>query len=150
MIKAVESKGRWGELTEDSTRFKERGDCGVRALAVATGKPYAECHAALKAAGRRNRAVTWEAELLDAARALGFQCRYRSLVEHVLQPRTSTHRRKYPTMKQAAQHGRIGVGGIFAVTRHWAGWDGEKVVDWADNTRKRVKGIWDLFPREAS
>lgn len=38
---------------KDAAGFVEKNDCAVRALAVFTGKPYAECHATLKSLGRK-------------------------------------------------------------------------------------------------
>lgn len=37
----------------------EKADCAVRALAIASGMPYAEAHALLKAAGRGDRCATY-------------------------------------------------------------------------------------------
>ncbi len=52
-------------------RTREKNDCSVRAMATATGRPYAECYAALEAAGRlKGRGVTLH--VLGAALGLPF------------------------------------------------------------------------------
>ena len=48
----------------------ESNDCAVRAMTLATGLPYADVHAAFKAAGRRDRRGTAWDVFKTAARAL--------------------------------------------------------------------------------
>lgn len=65
----------FNQLSEESFKLNENNDCTVKAMAVLTGKPYAEVHAAFKAAGRKDRqgADFWIQK--KAAEALGFSLR---------------------------------------------------------------------------
>ena len=60
------------EVAEQAKKMGETNDCSVRALALTTGRPYAEVHAALKAAGRKDGHGTYTPQLHAAAKALGF------------------------------------------------------------------------------
>ena len=62
----------------DKSDFVGRGDtekldCVVRAFTVATGKPYQDVHAALKAAGRKDGRKTKTSTSNRAAKALGLK-----------------------------------------------------------------------------
>lgn len=70
--------------------FNERRDCTVIALAAVTGLPYPRCHAALKAAGRKDRrGVPFRQVVQKVARDVGYSfsqvCRSGSLRRFVRQ-----------------------------------------------------------------
>ena len=58
---------------EQSVGFSETNDCSVIALAIVTGKTYAECHAALKVLGRKERNGTTRFCIENAVELLGFE-----------------------------------------------------------------------------
>jgi hypothetical protein len=64
-------EGRFS-LTDAGRYSWERNDCSVRSMAVATGRSYEDCHAALKAAGRQDLAGC-RAAVLSQALGLPFQ-----------------------------------------------------------------------------
>lgn len=125
----------------DAGRYSwEHNDCAVRAMADATGKPYAECHALLKAAGRKDRSGTYEATV---TKALGV-------------PFTRTGRRAWgyrakdtrPTAAKLMRELPKGNYIVFVTGHFFALVDGVH-LDMADSLyrpRSRVHGYWEVKP----
>jgi hypothetical protein len=67
--------GTFCDLQEHSRNFNEINDCAVKAVAVACGVDYPVAHAALKAAGRKDRKGASIKTILKAFEALGFAAR---------------------------------------------------------------------------
>ena len=124
------SNNKWAELSGAASKHKERADCSVKALAVATGLDYDTCHAALKQAGRKNRGRCYPGHIQTAARSLGFKPSSRTIGG--------------ATLRTADQHCPIGVGAVVFVTGHFAGWDGTKIIDWMEGRKKHIKLIIDI------
>ena len=60
-----------------SDRYRETGDCTVKAVAIATNTPYIKAHALLRTFGRKNRkgieSWCWTRKIsLEAVKSLGF------------------------------------------------------------------------------
>lgn len=81
----------YAALNAVSDQLGEWNDCAVKAVAVAAGVPYAEAHALLKAAGRRDRRGMKNTLYKDVLRALGLAlepvkvppCTRRTLVDRL-------------------------------------------------------------------
>lgn len=115
-------------FADKALEFKEVRDCGVRALAVATGLTYDEAHAALKKTGRKNRKTTYIGKNVEPAlSALGFE-----MVEEKFPGKTLVTLEK--DLKRYARGRRFFV----HVRKHFVGFDGDKFVDWAKGKRNRV------------
>lgn len=101
----------------------ERRDCGVRALAVVCSCSYEEAHAALKSVGRKNNCGTSAVRLIKAAKILGYKLE-----------------KKNASGTLANVHRELPSGSWIAHTRdHFVGVVNGIAVDWAADTRKRIK-----------
>ena len=79
------------KMERRSDRWRERNDCTVKALAIATGKTYEQAHGALALRGRNFRKGTTMSAMFLAASDLGFTkkeiyCRHFSERDHLFAP----------------------------------------------------------------
>lgn len=118
-------------IKQDSMSFNERNDCTVRAIAVTTGLPYAEVHAALKKTGRRNRKGASVFTMRFACKELGFE----------MVPVTNFPARTIRTAERYLPRGRKF---ILSVRNHVSGWDGQKIVDWATGRLHRLQKVYEV------
>jgi hypothetical protein len=88
-----ENKERLAALHSCSGIFKERNDCTVRALSVATDINYGVIHTIARAAGRQNRKGFNFEKILARAARYGIHSRKVTLQNRV---RLSTFARKHP------------------------------------------------------
>ena len=124
----------------DAGRFTwERRDCAVRAMTVATGRTYADCHAALKAAGRVDgKGARWDTLEKALGRPfvsyIGLQRRWRG--DQELRPTAAALLRSLPK----GRHIVFVTGHFFAVV------DGVQVDIHPSlyRPRSRVWGYWTL------
>ena len=114
----------------------EKNDCSVLSLMETTGRTYEECHAALKASGRKNGRGCYSDQVIEAARRLGFSPKVRYV--------------RRVSMKTVHNHCRIGVPAVVFCTSHFAGWNGQQISDWSTDTRRKVRRIIDIFPKGAA
>lgn len=119
-------------LRNEANSLRENNDCGVKALAVATGRSYADCHVALKAHGRKNGKGTYNWQMEKAVNDLGFK----------LISVSCHHRGLRALSRDLPQTGNF----IIWVTRHYAGASGGKIHDWSDGKCLRVKGVFQVIP----
>jgi hypothetical protein len=63
---------KYSLLTATSKSLNEDNDCGVRAMAVATGESYEDCHAAFELAGRKHRGSSYHYMYPQVADMLGY------------------------------------------------------------------------------
>lgn len=124
-------------IWEASQAHKEHRDCTVKALAVATGKPYAEVHAALAKAGRKPRRGTSLANMATAAKALGFTWERRD--------RSHFSAR---TVRTAERDGRLAAMGrlVLSMSGHVAGMIDGKVLDWTEGRLHRIRSAYIVRP----
>lgn len=79
------------KINARSDRWRERNDCTVKALAIATGKTYEQAHGAMALRGRNFRKGVTMSVCFQAARDLGFTekevfCRHFSERDHYFAP----------------------------------------------------------------
>ena len=132
----------------------DTGDCSVIALRVTTGKTYAEAHAALKQAGRRDGYGAIKSEMIRAATILGFkmtpasiklnQSRLQEIEEkynYRVKTLTSKHPKKFPKVTWGKTpelwFSRGHVAGVEA---------GGEVVDWSEKRSNRIYSIYYVTP----
>lgn len=142
-------------LVEEAQAVGEVNDCSVKAVALVTGRPYREVHAAFAAAGRRSGRGTPRNVSQAALRLLGVQWREWSTAEKVAMIRsyparsagkrarsyiTTTHWRRFPEA-WAPHSGKRLI--ILTATHMLAVVDGE-VKDWSVNHALRVDEIWEV------
>lgn len=135
--------------SEDRKALNEKKDCAVVAMTVVTGLPYATCHAALLAEGRKPGRGTYANQYTAALEALGFTVREWSYAEMCAMSRsfwdiyrkqvagTTTHSpRRFPKCFE-------GKGPLLLRCKgHVAGMDANGVVhDWSINRSLRVHTI---------
>lgn len=135
-LPAATNRYDWDALVAASKDAGETNDCGVKALAAATGRSYDRVNAFL--IGGRYRKPRGGTRRYDAAtRAF---CKAEGLlVEHL--PLLAGRR---PTMRAAEellQRQHAGVGAVLIVRGHAAGFNGAQVVDWTAGRRHRVHHI---------
>jgi hypothetical protein len=118
-----------------SATLNERNDCTVVGVSIAARVDYKKAHAAMKAAGRRDRCGAYRIDTTEAVHALG------CAIEVIDAPRQSNGSRF--TAKT------IGAGfkrGYFLVfyRGHVAAMVNGQVADWTDNRRHQVQEIWKI------
>lgn len=123
-------------ISNSSRGMNETNDCTVRALAASTGRSYEDCHAALKARGRRNRQGSYDHQWMPAIEDLGFKT-----IDVSRQIRGRT-------IKTAVRQLPRGRKFIVRVRRHIAGFDGVQLLDWADGRQHRIIGVLEVVPNE--
>ena len=120
-----------------SEAHKEHRDCTVKALAVATGKPYADCHRALAKAGRKPRRGCHLHQMEEAAKSLGFSMDRRDRSHFTAK-----------TARTADRDGRLAAMGrvILSMSGHVAGMIDGKVIDWTDGRLHRIRSAYIVRP----
>lgn len=132
------------EITKQSRSIGENNDCSVRAMCVATGESYEDCHAAFELAGRKRGDATWTSMYSPAADLLGY-----NLIKH---DRTNTYYTdcRYDwinhckTPISAEKHLPREGGYILIVDGHAIGARDGSVHDWTRGRRHRILSIFKL------
>ncbi len=120
------------ELNDKSMEHNEHNDCGVKAVAVATGVSYEEAHAAMKNAGRKNRRTSWVYDhVKPALHELGFE-----MVKEKFPGKTLV------TLERNLKRYARGRKFFITVRGHFVAFDGEQIVDWAQGRRHHVKDVY--------
>lgn len=119
------------EARNESIRMREHNDCAVIAVSIAARVPYKRAHAALRDAGRRDRAGTYWYQSEKALRALGCTL-------EVIEPRK----------RDGGQYTMKTIGGAYKrgyymirVRGHVAAMVNGEVLDWSEGRRHRVNQI---------
>jgi hypothetical protein len=116
------------EKTMNTIHSKERADCAVVAMALATGNSYDKCYLALSGVGRKPNRRTHSSKVAKALKKMGYKLR-------VVCP-------KSVSMRTVHNHCPIGVPAMVLCTGHFVAWDGEAIVNGdSTHTRKKVKQI---------
>ena len=123
-------------ISNDSRNMSETNDCTVRALVATTGRSYEDCHAALKAEGRKNRKGAYRHQWEKAANRLGF-----TFVD-------VTRNNPGRTIRTATRYLPRGRKFIMQVRGHVAGFDGVNVLDWAKGRQHRIQNIVEVIAAE--
>lgn len=141
----------YNSYQRQSAAFRETNDCAVIAIASATEHPYADVHAALKRAGRKNRQGTYQHQQLAAMKQLG--------VTHTTLPRawgangyygwelgagveiTSKTVNKLEAELQKKAYGRRF---LIYVSRHVLAFNGHEITDWTKGRNHRIRAIMEI------
>lgn len=141
-------------LISESNAHNEKDDCSVKAVALITGRPYAEVHAVFAACGRKTRRGTPLTVSLDALEELGVKVRIwtfnemRAMMDSypgadTTNPNrsiTTHHWRRFPRSWAPHRHKKF----ILVTRNHMlAVVDGE-VKDWSINRSLHVIQIWEV------
>lgn len=155
-IKATAFSPDFAALIPEAQALGEANDCSVKAVALITGRPYAEVHAAFAACGRKKRRGTPRDVSRDTLAVLGVEFREWSLTERVALAQTYPPRAagKSPRMRITTHHWRRfpaswaphrGKRLIVLTSSHMlAVIDGE-VRDWSINRALCVNEIWEVL-----
>lgn len=140
-------------LAQEARTLGEKMDCAVKALAIVTGLPYATCHEALSAEGRKVGRRTPDDQWLAALDKLGFAVRRWTSSEMVAMihsyPKkgianiTTHHPRRFPK-SWAAHRGPL----LLRSRGHISAYLDGIVHDWAVNSSKQVWAIYDVTKKE--
>lgn len=140
-------------LADDHRKaVNEKNDCTVMAMVTVTGLPYAVCHAALEAEGRKIGRGAYTHQYVKALASLGFEARRWSVAEMVNLSRsywdlhrkqvaniTTHHPRRFPKCFEGKGPLMLKCNG------HVAGMDANGVVhDWTINRSMRVIEIYSV------
>lgn len=119
-------------VTEDSERFNEKNDCAVKAVALATGKPYADVRARMMRIGRRPKKGTpiWVTEAV--LREYGYKMVLETRFPHARTPITAAR-----TMPKRGVY-------LIRTRRHILCYRAGKIQDWTDGRRHRITAIWKI------
>ena len=138
------------KLNRRSDRWRERNDCTVKALAIATGKTYEQAHGALALRGRNFGKGTTMSVFFLALSDLGFTekevfCRHHSERNHVFPPdieKAAKYRRsrwaKAKTIK--AIKPRLPQRGVYLISTstHVLCVRAGQIHDWTNDRRHRI------------
>lgn len=125
----------YGSFNEVRYAQRERNDCVVCAIAVATQTPYLEVHALLKSLGRRDRGRTPWHIMFKAVDQLGY------LLEDI------THH--VPARTVATAPRELIHGSYIVLTRgHALAVRAGKVEDWSVGSRRRINHVYRATPTE--
>lgn len=148
-LKKIARSDLYAGLVKEAQSVGEKMDCAVKALAITTGLPYATCHEALSAEGRREARRTPDTIWMAALDRLGFTVRRWTSSEMVAMihsyPKkgianiTTHHPRRFP--KSWAPHR----GPLLLRSRgHISAYRDGIVHDWAVNSSKQVWAIYEV------
>ena len=122
---------KFKEMQISSGKFREKNDCVVKALAIASGKSYEEAHEILKKHGRKNRRGTQRYTSLKAIREVNPSADF----ERIKKPNGSQY--TFRTISEAFPKGNY----ILYVRGHAAAMVDGVIEDWAAGTCKRITHI---------
>lgn len=141
------------KMSRRSDRWRERNDCTVKALAIATGKTYEQAHGALALRGRNFRKGTTMDTVFLALSDLGFTekevfCRFLS-EQHMNKHLTASHKEKAAkyrrsrwakgkTMKSIKPH--LPQRGVYLIetSTHLLCVRAGEIHDWTNNRQHRI------------
>jgi hypothetical protein len=147
-IKNTGVSATYAVLDAEARQHDERNDCTVKAVAAATGKPYAEVHALLARLGRKNGRGTSLTNMRAALTTLGFTRtlvnpadfieRYPRPHRDVLQSVTTHHPERFNKVW------RDGCTYILFTSgwRHTLAVINGNNADWTKDRAKRIVEIW--------
>ena len=142
---------KFAAIDKESRKLNESNDCGVKAVAIVSGRPYKDVHAMFKAAGRKDRHGTRLHLIPRVMRQLGFR---------LVTVQASHFIKKYPKAKQKGKSQvtsyqprrfpkawKDGYKYLLYNFHHmWAVVDGE-CIDWSAGTPLRAEKIWRVVER---
>lgn len=117
----------YSSMVEIARSLGEKNDCAVKAIAIATGTPYAEVHAELTRQGRKRRSGTYFHQTEGAVKNLGFELQ-RVMVRSA-------------TVRTIARELKTGTY-LVRVHRHILCLKEGKVEDWSEGRLHRVKAVY--------
>lgn len=132
------------ELQEISSAKGENKDCTVKALAVVCDIDYEMAHYALEEAGRKPRQGCRRSIQEQAVKSLNFTWEDVTSIFYREGAKTMV------TMERALRQRARGQKFLVYVDAHVAGFDGEKIIDWAKGTRRRIQQVVMVKPCQPS
>ena len=128
---------RFSELVSASQKVNERNDCGVKALAVVSGRKYNSARRALAGSGRRSGRGT---SIFSMQMSLGaFGLKMEPLSGHAMNKAKTirTLKKVIPSRGNFLVHVK---GHILAIR-------GGEIHDWSEDSCRRIKQIWRVKAR---
>ena len=150
------------KMNRRSDRWRERNDCTVKALAIATGKTYEQAHGALALRGRNFRKGVTMSTLRLAASDLGFTkkevfCRRFSERDHLYPPdkeKAAKYRRsrwaKGKTIKAIKPHLPKRGAYLIETSTHVLCVRAGEVHDWTSDRRHRIVKVHHITRAEVN
>ena len=142
-------------LKAEGAAIGERNDCTVKAIAIVTGKTYAECHAAMAAAGRKSGQGAYDHQIVKALMSLGFKAIYdREFCDKMI----ATYPGAHSTLKSVTTHHPQRFAKAWAnadlcadplllfTPCHVSAFRDGRVHDWAEGRAKRVTRVMRIQP----
>ena len=120
----------------ESKGHNERMDCTVKALTITTGKSYDDCHAAMKAQGRKNRSRARLSWMIPAAALLGY---------HMTVMNPGAYQAK--TIRTVETDRKLKSGNyIVSTSGHVVAVRAGNVIDHSEGGLRRVQTIYSMTP----
>ena len=134
---------------------RQKGDCGIVSLSVATGVDYEVAAEALRRVGKKDNQGTWAHESQAAAELLGFKLIKRDPnqvikffpgIHSTLQNLTAKHPIRFAKVFTAENLREIGwsENQIWETNGHFLAIKNGRVEDWSASTSKRVVRVWNV------
>lgn len=151
-LKTTNWPKEFSALHEDTKKLNETNDCAVKAVALATGKPYAEVHAVMKALGRADRKGTPNMITEATLKHFGFRFRKWGFIKHQqliksypgvhagLHSITTHHPRRFPEAWASEANKVL----LLASSRHILCYRDGEIKDWSINRSLRIRDIYEI------
>lgn len=149
LSKRYEYSEEFLSISKESSLYREKSDCAVKAVAVACDVSYGKAHRVLKELGRKNRQGTYFHMTKAACEKLGFKLISRDPREfifkypkahHVLKSVTTNHPDRFPNTW------RDGKTYLFRVNGHILAVKNGVNCDWSRGRAKRCRNIYEVVP----
>lgn len=139
--KDTEEWKKYNGVLKESSTFNETNDCVPVAVTLATGLPYAKVHQAFKDAGRKFRKGTFQHQIRDALKALGFKMT--KLPEFKRQYSWSGNRRSSTGYSTKGLIGNLDSNKnyLIGINRHMLAAVNGQILDWSRNRKKFVEYV---------
>lgn len=131
---------RFLKLKEESSSFGEVNDCSIKAITLATGKPYSEVLALSYRFGRKKGKGTYIETSKKILDALGFEV---IILEEYIWKRIGKTFLTFARNNYIKSSNLI----IYSSTHMAAIVDGD-LIDWAIEKRKRIQSVWKIQKKE--
>jgi hypothetical protein len=137
---------RKNKVWNDSEKFGEKNDCSVKAIALATGAPYAKVHYKFAQHGRKEGRGTVFWQQVQVLRELGFELKLVH-VGHYNDPKVKN---KFKAKTVTTLERELPSRGVFLVytSGHMLCARGGKVLDWTAGRRHQLRDIYRVVKKK--
>lgn len=140
------STERKNKVWDDSKKFGEKNDCSVKAVALATGAPYAKVHYEFAKQGRKEGRGSHFYQQVQVLRDLGFELK----LVHCGHYNNPEVKNKFKAKTVTTLERELPSRGVFIVytSGHMFCARGGKVLDWTAGRRHQLRDIYRVVKKK--